>query len=270
MKKLLTLLLLIPLFVCGQYPYIYNREALMYDGKILREHPFYPTDIAGCIIWYDASDFTTIAKDGANKVSAWKNKGTYVTTATQVTGSMQPTYSKNQINGLPALYFNGNNSLEMSPYYTIPRTNPYTFFVVCRVSDTTLNSLYAILGEYSSVLISRISASPYNSQSALIRNQPTNNDFVHIGNPTNYFIGSFTTTHYYPNTTYYKDGEVKPDIHSESSGTPNNFGCRWIGRRLSSAAYFKGYIAEIIIYTSILSTDNMKRVHKYLKKKYIL
>jgi len=67
--------------------------------------PFVPTDIAGCKLWLKAD--AGITKDGSNYVSQWADQSGNNNHAVQATGSAQPLWVDNQLNGKPALYFDG-------------------------------------------------------------------------------------------------------------------------------------------------------------------
>jgi hypothetical protein len=58
-------------------------------------------------IWLDASDITTITKDGADKVSQWDDKSGNGNNATQGTGSQQGIFTPSAINSLSAINFDG-------------------------------------------------------------------------------------------------------------------------------------------------------------------
>lgn len=66
--------------------------------------PWTPASLGSALVyWFDATDPATITQ--ATGVSAWLNKGTFVGSATQATGSKQPVYNATAINGHPGLVF---------------------------------------------------------------------------------------------------------------------------------------------------------------------
>jgi hypothetical protein len=64
-----------------------------------------PTQIAGCALWLDATDSTSMTLSGAN-VAEWRDKSSNAYVGTAVSS---PTLQANSINGLSAVQFNGSS-----------------------------------------------------------------------------------------------------------------------------------------------------------------
>jgi hypothetical protein len=72
---------------------------------------FQPTDIAGCRLWLDAADQSTLTLQSNNKVSAWKDKSINAFVLSNATTLTQPTYVTSGWNGsYPAVQVNGSGS----------------------------------------------------------------------------------------------------------------------------------------------------------------
>jgi len=91
--------------------------------------PFYqPTSIAGCSLWFDAADSTSVILNGST-VSQWNDKSGYGYCVIQPTAANQPTYTTNLLAGKPGvvlsntawLYQYGNNipAFSSSPATTV-------------------------------------------------------------------------------------------------------------------------------------------------------
>lgn len=63
---------------------------------------FIPTSVAGCQLWFDAADASTITLNGST-VSSWRDKSANAYSVIQPTSANQPTYSTNLLNGLPGI-----------------------------------------------------------------------------------------------------------------------------------------------------------------------
>jgi len=63
---------------------------------------FIPTSIAGCQLWFDAADASTITLNGST-VSSWRDKSANAYSVIQPTSANQPTYTTNLLNGLPGI-----------------------------------------------------------------------------------------------------------------------------------------------------------------------
>ena len=70
---------------------------------------FQPTDIAGCRLWLDAADNSTLTLQSNNKVSAWRDKSSNAFVLSNATTLTQPTYVTSGWNGsYPAVKVNGS------------------------------------------------------------------------------------------------------------------------------------------------------------------
>ncbi len=61
---------------------------------------FEPTAFSGNVLWLDASDESTITKDGSNLVTGWNDKTTNGNNAT-ASGAGRPTYNATALNNKP-------------------------------------------------------------------------------------------------------------------------------------------------------------------------
>jgi len=88
-----------------------------------------PAQISGGIVWYDAAnpnnDPNDIPADNT-KISAWLNCFSNTHNLSQPSGSIQPTFKTNILNGKPAVRFDGTNSMTAS----LIDTSEYTAFCV--------------------------------------------------------------------------------------------------------------------------------------------
>ena len=63
---------------------------------------FSPRSIAGCSLWLDAADASTITLNGTN-VASWQDKSGNGYSVGQSTPANQPSYSTNRLNGLAGI-----------------------------------------------------------------------------------------------------------------------------------------------------------------------
>ena len=95
-----------------------------------------PLTIAGCRLWFDAADSSTIT--GTSNVTAWRDK----TASLTLTGS-GPTYSN--VNGYPTITFNGNQLISSRnlPYESVCTSdaNFTTFIVQLTTSASGVNGI---------------------------------------------------------------------------------------------------------------------------------
>lgn len=75
--------------------------------------PFVPTDVAGLVGWYDASDVDTII-ESVGRVARWDDKSGVGADLTQGGASLRPTYSATTVsNNLPAIQFTDATTSEV-------------------------------------------------------------------------------------------------------------------------------------------------------------
>jgi hypothetical protein len=72
----------------------------------LRNGNLWTPEVANTALWLDGSDTTTITLNSGN-VSQWNDKSGNGRNFSQSTATAQPAYTANQLNGLPALIFDG-------------------------------------------------------------------------------------------------------------------------------------------------------------------
>ena len=91
-------------------------------------------------LWLDATDPTTLTKDGANNVTQWRDKSGLARHASIPVGSAAPVWTDAVVNALPAISFNGSTVRLQTA--AVPTSAEMTIFVVFNmVSPQTWGSL---------------------------------------------------------------------------------------------------------------------------------
>jgi len=86
---------------------------------------------AGAALWLDASDLSTITKDGSGYVSQWNDKSGNNRNATQGTAAMQPLSLTNPlVNGLYVMRFDGSDDIMSVDLSFLAPNSRYTMFIV--------------------------------------------------------------------------------------------------------------------------------------------
>lgn len=290
MKRLIFLILLIP-FIClgnginkGKYTppdtiLKYADKVLTVGGTYLKYIPkavsFVPTDIAGCQLWLDAGQ--GITKDGSDYVSQWNDLSGNSNNALQGTGSAQPLWVDNQLNGEPVVRFlrSGNNYMTVlydaglnltsfSIYFVIKQIN-YTVDAQVPLSNlaglnypTNITGWQFALGQYSTANDIRFTKA-----------DGTIGTINPSSNPSSYIIYSAINND--PNATLYENGNSIGTLNKNCSNlgqnNPIGVGCQPYGGGINN---FDGDIAEIIIYNSALSDGDRGLVEDYLNDKYAI
>ena len=92
-----------------------------------------PPSLATLELWVDASDLTTIVKDGSNRVSQWNDLSGNSNDLQQVNSSARPLFVAGQINSLPVIRTNGIDEFMETTSLTGSVINAeFTFVLVFR------------------------------------------------------------------------------------------------------------------------------------------
>ncbi len=230
---------------------------------LLDRPSFTPQRIAGIFCWYDASDVSTLTKDGFNKINQWHDKSGNKYHATQGIYSKQPTHSINQQNLLPCITFDGSNTLIMPSGTFSIVTNNNTIFAVSK-RDTETSAIARIISMTNGATNFRYTLG-YHSNPGTIQfaSNSTGNVVNSTGaNNTNYQIimGRLSGSTQY--ISYNNTQELG------GTGSTTTVTGAYIGSNTDTDRYLIGGIAEMIIYNRALTTQENISVYKYLSRKW--
>lgn len=226
-----------------------------------------PDSIATLSAWWRAD---SLGLSDAAAVSSWANSAAGGAAAVQATGANQPTLQTGEINGRPIVRFDGTNDhLVSTASASLAAT---TLVAVVKPVDvvnthTVRGAGDGTSGSGSGALQYRISG----GRQSLVR-QAT----AEVGTTSNTTLSttsfSIITATFTNATSYafYLNGTADGGgSHAETlapgAGTTIGFN-RDTGD--TGGEYLGGDLAELIIYSSVLSTENRSRVHSYLSDKY--
>lgn len=210
---------------------------------------FSPTDISGCVLWLPADHIVGLS-DG-DPVAQWDDESGNGYNATQSTGSAKPTYKTGQQNGLPAVQFDGGDTLTTA---AVTLSQPYTIFVVC--SETSGSTNQNIIADKTNIEATVFITSNNLSLYA-------GSTISQSGGSSAWLVGAAIGNG--ASSNVFRNGS------SVASGNPGTQGYSTgfiIGAFRGPVDWFHGYIAEIICYDSSLSTGNREAVENYLGAKY--
>jgi len=224
-------------------------------GKWTYEYAL-PT-ISGLKLHLDASDASTITKDGSNLVSAWNDKSGEGNHISQSTGSKQPLWVDNTQNGLPLIRFDGSNDqLNRSTFVNGAISQGFYMFVVMKPTSGSASSPYNFDGG------SGARGWCYTASGNTVRYGAGIEQVVDPNLPS-------TPAMY----TFFIDGnssDVRKNSVSTASGTfgSSTINGLWLACRHSDASFGSPDHAEILFYDNDIGTTNRDAVEAYLKKKW--
>ncbi|MCX5692091.1 MAG: LamG domain-containing protein [Candidatus Omnitrophica bacterium] len=211
-----------------------------------------PNNIPNLKFWLKADAITGLS-DGSS-VSTWSDSSGNGINFTQPTGSRQPVYKVNIINGCPVLRLAAASQQTMTNSTTF--TNPVTVIYLSRETGGTNGRLLTALN--NNWLMGYWGGA---RQQAYFEGWVSSS-----GTPaadTNWHIYSSVQTGSL--STLYEDG-VQIASNANGVAAPNGL-C--LSGYLGSSEFTDGDIAEVIMYNSALSTDDRMSVENYLKNKYM-
>jgi hypothetical protein len=209
-----------------------------------------PTDIAGCVGWWDASDAASITQSGG-LVSQWNDKSTAGNHAT-ASSTARPTTGTRSLNGKNVLDFDGTANA-MATSLADAATQTVLFVAVSDVASggrvwsygTTNRGVFSDSGTW-----------------AFWRQQTSGPiSFGATASATSPSVACALFTSNSSLTTFGNGAQGTTNDPVDSSGATFNIG-------KESTSFHNGYIAEIVIYNTALTTADRARVEAYLATKW--
>ena len=223
---------------------------------------FSPSDIAGLQLWLDATTGLFDATSGGNAVTTdgsavarWEDQSGNGRHATQTTLNNRPVLKTSVKNGKNVLRFDGDNDGLQITSYALGSSPSYSVFIVIYQN-----------GLKFAVWLEGGNLNPYLSTVASV-----NKGFRHFDG-SNSFDVTDTTEDLWNLFSYRQSTTARNYFRNNgtiSTGTASTRAAtfEYIGRS-NNGFYYKGDIAELVIYSSYLSDSNRELVRDYLNTKW--
>lgn len=232
------------------------------SGPVL---PF-PASIPGCQLWLDAADVNGTGTNPSNgtAITSWKDKSGLGKHATNV-GS--PVLASTGVNSKPGILLNGT-SMGFRGDLANTETVSTTFVVATLTTTTGLDArLVSLAGSSGDDYGNNTSVVPFLKPGSLNVAGFRNTIYRSLKSVPGYstpFYGSSTFDG--ANNTVHINGVAGSPETSIGSFAIAKYG---IGIQANNNAhYWKGYVSEVLIYNSALSTENRQAVESYLATKW--
>jgi hypothetical protein len=226
-----------------------------------------PASIAGIQAWFDGSDSSTVTLSGTT-VTQWRDKSGFGNNTNARGGTT--TFTTNAINGLSALSF--NNSWFTGPFATTFSGN--------QVRALAVASLTTGSGAYGRIFsIGRPGVNDFNATDTTFLFCRNTGQNLMVGRNGSYLtvnLPAYSTPflaqsgHNAATESIGLNGTLTPS--TQNTGVAGNFNVTsyGIGTNANSgdATYWAGFIAEIIYYTTNLSTTQIQLLEGYLAWKW--
>lgn len=227
-----------------------------------------PTLPAGLLLWYDANAITGLSD--TDPIATWPDESGNGNDATQSTAADKPLYRTNQINGLPAVEFDGTSDyFSVAGLFGGSETAAEMFIVVKLDADppatTTKTGSWNLAGNGGVTSFPRTAGD--------IRDSFCSTALKVVGNPT----PSLTAWRLYNAASAAGDWKARLDGTQIFSTATNTFTITALGPGLSlgrwfstSFSYLDGMIAEVLVFDHVLSAGDRDVVEAYIADKYAL
>jgi hypothetical protein len=216
-----------------------------------------PTEISGCVGWWDASDAASITQSGG-LVSQWNDKSGNNRHAT-ASGGARPTLTAGGLNGRSVVTFDGTDDqmLISSGFLQVPNVTILSVF--------KYNS-----GQYGGIISSALQPADDSSPRLVIHN----------GSFRTWGYSNFSDTPQGTSPTLvtgrvqagassiFQSGLLAAAGAASGSLTTGSTQTAIGSYRTNAGNHLNGYIAEIVVFDSALSTSDRARVEAYLAAKW--
>jgi hypothetical protein len=238
---------------------------------------FVPTDISGLQLWLDGSDGATITS-ASSLVSQWNDKSGNGRNVTQAVGGNKPFRSGSAVqNGLAALLFDHNHPDYMvnASAAMLRSVSGWSIFITQRTLSNTIQrvpvAVHAVSNTSGRLQMFINTTTGFDTMGGRRNNADAFASTVDATQASTTWrlvsgIASFTATTV---TQRINRAQVSQNVAWLTSGTtPNDAGDLTIGNSPALSAAWDGYIGEILIYDSTLSSPNINLVEAYLTVKW--
>lgn len=237
---------------------------------------FTPTSIAGCQLWLDAADSSTIT--GTTSVTAWNDKSGNGLNATKSTSYGAPTYSATGFNTTyPGLLFDGATGTMLVTPSILP-----TPVLSANGTDTTIFVVFNRLGSAANSVVYGLGGPPNGTATIntyVLRDpwQSSGNSILDIGSAaggrlsiTNGATGPQIYSLWRSGTSvyFYKFGAEIGSVSSATGNVGTTSQPLNIGGGFADSQWFNSYISEFIIFNIALTTSQRQQVEGYLAWKW--
>jgi len=194
------------------------------------------TDLA---LWLDAADASTVTLNGST-VSQWDDKSGNGRNASQATASLQPTYTTNGLNGKPVLSFDGSDD------------------------ELTITSSFA-LGETAAMVAQRSTIDQPVIEAPIAANRGFwGSAYPGYTTHSNYAVDGGPLLSASPDSAVTTPSLVSQTELLQSS----TFFAYRIGGASPGYQFLNGFIAEVVVTDTLLSTDDRQKLEGYLAWKW--
>lgn len=223
---------------------------------VVNNSVFSPAAIAGLQAWFKAD---TLVLNNDDPVATWTDSSGLTHHEVQASGSLQPLYKTNQVNGQPAVLFDGIDDFLQTGVFTL--SHPCSVFIVVKqVTWTSGDRIHEGRSAASTLTFRQTSATPQ------VQMVGTNSGTTVVG-PAIGAWGLVTEIWDAAASSIAINGGVDTVFDMGVAKTPNGI---TLGSSHAGISNGNVSIAEFLVYDTALSAPNQALVKAYLNTKYAL
>ena len=248
---------------------VYPSDPVNLLVRLPYSYVFLPSSIGGCQLWLDAADPATLTLSGSTVIQ-WRDK---VINLQLSVGSGTNTLTQNAFGNMQAILFNGGYLVSPSNVFTATENvNNITQFIIMKQTVNTPYGLVAGIGFYTQNTKNSLYINQNQSQIVVRRGYTTNNtryDGPLYANTINqgYIYSALTD---YQASTYQLiiNGSTNAATAFAGTGTTtSDTSLIYVGSTSFNEPFY-GYVAEYIIYNSVITILQREQVEGYLAWKW--
>lgn len=261
-----------------------------FSDILISQRGFLPIDFSGCVLWIYSD--AGILKDESNRVQIFGDQSGNGYDFSELTDDYKPIYVSNQINGYPAIRFDGINDkmIEVSGNLAIAMNgpnNPLTVFMVVKLAPASASPNYLLLFDKHVDIdcdrmrivyrkLSDISRKPQLGYQSYFSGVLIDNEF--LGN-NNSILNTWTLQEIWgaagSSISWIQNGvSIGIDSGDTSTSPQGTYTTTTLGAFRTFDNVYSLFIemdlAELIIYNVTLSSLNRTTVRNYLNAKYAI
>lgn len=230
-----------------------------------RSASFKPTDISGCVLWLRADLGVTLV---SGAVSAWADQsgGSLLASVTQGTSGKRPTFNASDagFNSQPTFTFASASTQSLRGTFGSSLAQPATIIAVAKQASAAVQFVI----DSNADATNRWAIYNSTAGNALNGYTPASGDFASVA-ISNGITNAFAIAAEFAGASAatYANGTTATGAGNSGSGVLSGIA---VGAHQADAGGFDwdGQIAEVIIYSSALSTLSLSRVFAYTNARY--
>lgn len=222
-----------------------------------------PLLIPNLELWLN-NDPNTMTLSGSNRVSLWADSSTNSRNFIQASGSSQPLYTSNVVNGQGGIFFANNTAQRIACAFSTNIGTGNSITIIWSAQSPLAQSWYLMDG-HSSVNRNNLDidfSTMYSSRHTLV-------SVTNLTYPTGTIISTVENNSTTTASKYFQNGiQIGSNFNNGSLGINGlTFGNRFEAQS-GLERTLNGYIHEVIIHSKAYTTDERTKLTEYLKTKY--